>query len=529
MKSLTGTWALVRFTLRRDRLLLPLWVAAVSVVPLATVSGFRTLYPTEEALVTAAEGLGTNPAFRAMFGPVYAPNLGALVAWRASIALVIIAVISLLTVIRHTRVEEDSGRRELVGSTVVGRHAPLTAALIVVVLGDLAVGVVAAAGVMAQGLAVTGSIAFGIQLAAAGIVFAIVGALAAQLTEGAGAARDIGLSVVGFAYALRAAGDAGDTAWLSWVSPIGWVQRLRPFAAEQWWVLLLVAVLGGVVVVGAYALASRRDVGGGVLRPRPGPAVAGPRLGSPLGLAWRIHRGLLYGWTAGLIALGGIYGSVAQGVGDLLKDNPDLARIFERMGGTSATIIDMYLSGVIGVLALFAAAYAVQAALRLRVEEEAQRVEQVLATAVRRPRWTIAHLTFAFGGPAVAMAGAGLGVGITYGAITGDLGGQVPRVLAAALGRLPAVWLLAAIVVALFGVRPRLSSFGWAVYGAVVFITFIGAILQLGQWFMDLSPFTHIPNLPGGEVLALPLVALIAIAASLAAVGVAGFTRGGLG
>ena len=36
-----------------------------------------------------------------------------------------------LTVIRNTREEEETGRRELLGSTVMGRHASLTAALLV--------------------------------------------------------------------------------------------------------------------------------------------------------------------------------------------------------------------------------------------------------------------------------------------------------------------------------------------------------------------------------------------------------------
>ena len=528
MKSLAGTGPLVRFALRRDRLVLPLWVFAVSIVPLATVSAFKSLYPTAASLESAIVGFGGNPAFRTMFGPVFAPNLGALVVWRASIALIIVGVISLLSVIRHTRVEEETGRRELVGSTVVGRHAPLAAALILVAAADLVVGVVVAIGLVGQGLPLGGSVAFGIQLAVGGIVFAAVGALAAQLTETAGMARAIGLSVVGLAYALRAAGDAGEIAVLSWASPIGWVQRLRPYADEQWWVLLLAAALIGAATAFAFALSARRDVGGGVLRPRLGPSTASPRLGSPLGLAWRIHRGLLVGWTAGLAALGAIYGSVAQGVGDLLAENPDLADIFERIGG-SGKLIDLYLASVVGVISLFAAAYAVQAALRLRVEEESMRAEPVLATSVDRGQWLTSHLVFALGGPAVALAAGGLAIGFTYGAVSGDVAGQALRGLGAGMVRLPAVWVLVAIVVALFGVLPRLTGLGWAMYGTVVFITFIGAILQLGQWFMDLSPFTHVPALPAADLVLKPLALLIVVAAVLIGGGFTGLRRRDIG
>jgi putative exporter of polyketide antibiotics len=57
-----------------------------------------------------------------------------------------------------------------------------------------------------------------------------------QLVENAGAANSI--AVAALAYLARAAGDAGqgDLWWLSWASPIGWAQQIRPFAGERWWI-----------------------------------------------------------------------------------------------------------------------------------------------------------------------------------------------------------------------------------------------------------------------------------------------------
>jgi len=118
-----------------------------------------------------------------------------------------------------------------------------------------------------------------------------------------------------------------------------------------------------------------------------------------------------------------------------------------------------------------------------------------------------------------------LSVGVTYGIVAGDVAGQVPRVLGAALAQLPAVWVLASITVALFGLAPHLTRGGWVVYGAVVFIMFIGAILNLGQWFMNLSPFTHIPKLPGGSFALTPLAVLAVVASIMAAAGVVGFQQ----
>jgi ABC-2 type transport system permease protein len=527
--TLVGTRRLVRLILRRDRVLLPVWVLAASIMPLAAASGFKALYSGPAALAAAAAGFTNNPAFRVLFGPVFASNLGSLVAWRSSIFLVVVGVFGALTVIRHTRVEEETGRRELVGSTVVGRHAPLAAALLVACLASAGLAVLVGLFLMSQGLDAVGSLAMGLQMGSVALAFAAVGALAAQLTLTAGGARAIALSAIGLTYVLRAAGDAGDVSALSWSSPIGWAQRLRPFAGEQWWVLL--PLLAVVLAAGGAALflSARRDVGGGVFASRLGPAVGSPRLASPLGLAWRLHRGLLAGWAVGLAVLGGIYGSVAQAVGNLLSDNPDLQQIFQRLVPTLGSISDLYLAAVMGVLGLLAAAYGIQATLRMRVEEEDLRAEPVLATAVPRVRWMGAHLLFSFLGPAAVLAVGGASAGLFYGVISGDVARQVPRVLAGALVQLPAVWVLVGATAALFGLMPRLSRGGWAVFGVVFFITFLGAILQFGQWFLDLSPYTHIPSLPGGQLVILPLVVLTGVAAVLAAAGLGGFQRRDLG
>lgn len=49
--------------------------------------------------------------------------------------------------------------------------------------------------------------------------------------------------------------------------------------------------------------------------------------------------------------------------------------------------------------------------------------------------------------------------------------------------------------------------------------------VPLSQWLLDLSPFFHIPTIPGGEMTATPLVSLVAITAVLAVAGRVGFRR----
>jgi ABC-2 type transport system permease protein len=356
--------------------------------------------------------------------------------------------------------------------------------------------------------------------------------VAAQLTSGAGAARGIAVGVLGGTWLLRVIGDVsglsgGGLSWLSWLSPIGWAHRLRPYAGEQWWVLGLVVALTALLAVAAVALEARRDVGAGLLPDRPGPASAAPGLRSPLALAWRLHRGLLASWTAGFAVVGVVLGGAASSVGDMVADNQALEDIFTRMGGRSG-VVDAYLVSVMGILGLMAAGYAIQATLRLRAEETSGRAEPVLATAVGRLQWAGSHLLFSVAGSALALVAAGLTVGLTYGVSSGDVGRGVSRVLEGALVQVPAVWVLAAVAVALVGLAPRFAAAAWGALAVCVILGLVGAALQLDQWVMDLSPFTHVPRVPGDALTATPLVLLLAMAAALGGAGLAGLRRRGI-
>lgn len=50
-------------------------------------------------------------------------------------------------------------------------------------------------------------------------------------------------------------------------------------------------------------------------------------------------------------------------------------------------------------------------------------------------------------------------------------------------------------------------------------------MLQLGQAFLDVSPFTHVPKVPGGDVSVVPLLWLGVVAVALIAAGMVGFRR----
>jgi ABC-2 type transport system permease protein len=530
MNELTGTRALVRLVLRRDRVLMPIWVLAMSLLPLGLASGTASLYSTDEARQGYIDSLSSSSLLIMFYGRTPEPSLGSLIFWRSATGMVVMALIGLLTVIRHTRVEEEAGRRELVESAVVGRYAHLLAALIATSGACLLVGLLVALGMMSQDTPATGAFAMGLSWAGAGIVFAAIGALTAQVSASAGPARGIGILILGIAFIVRAVGDVaaeqgGVLSWLSWTPPLGWIYQVQAYSTNRWWAFALVAALVAALAYGAFALSARRDIGAGLLPPRLGPAEAAPSLRTPLALAWRLHKGALYAWTAGFAVYGLLIGSIAKTTGDLLSGNQQLLEILERMGGRSV-LSDVFIAGVLGLAAIIISAYAISAALRMRSEEANLRSEPLLATRVSRLQWAASHLVFALLGPTVAMAASGLAAGLAHGANTGAIGHELPRVLAGALVQLPAVWLLTALTVAAFGLLPRLAaSVGWAALSICLLLGQVGALLRLSQWILDISPFTHIPRIPGGSVPATPLLTLTALAAILIVIGLAAFRR----
>ena len=429
-------------------------------------------------------------------------SAGSLVAWKVLVfAAGAAGLMGIFTVVRHTRDDEEQGRLELVGATAVGRQAPLAAALVVAFGSCLVLIPLIAAVQVVLGYPVAGSLALGAAVGLSGCVFAAVAAVCAQLTVSARTARGMAIGVLGVAFLLRAVGDAASgTSWLRWASPLGWAEQIQVYASPRWIVGALFVGAAAVLAGGAARLASRRDLGAGLLPVRPGRPEAAGWLRSPLALAWRLQRGALLGWAIGFVLAGAVLGSAASGIGAVLNTSPQARQIFIRLGGHSG-LVDAYLAAVIGILGVVSAAYAVAAVLRLHAEETERRAEPVLATPVGRVRWAGSHLLVAAGGSAGLLLAGGLATALGDGLTSGGLATQLPRLIGAGLAQIPAAWVMGGLAAALFGLVPRTAVVGaWTALGLVALITLLGPSIRLAQGVLDISPFSHLPKLPGAPV-----------------------------
>jgi ABC-2 type transport system permease protein len=520
---MTGVWVLTRLGLRRDRVMLPVWLAALILSAASSASATAKIYPTLTSRLAAAANANGAPALVALYGRIYDPSsLGALAIWKMSaFGAAAVGVLAILSVVRHTRADEETGRLELIGATAVGRFAPLAAALIIALATNVVLAIGAALGTAAAGLPVDGSIAFGLAWGMTGLAFAGVAAVTAQLASTARGATSTAMGVLGLAYLIRAVGDASTARWLSWFSPIGWSQQVRPYAGNQWWVLIMPAVFAVAGTGLAFALSRRRDLGAGFLPDRPGPA-EGDGLRSPEALAWRLQRGLLLGWVIAFVVLGGVVGSLASNLSGFL-DSPEAQKFITELGGKKA-LTDAFLATELSFTGVIASIYGVQAVLRLHAEESLGRAEPLLATAVSRFRYAGSHVLVALGGTALLCVIGGAAAGAANAATSHDWH-QFGRVLAAGVVQIPAAWVITAAALAFFGLWSHAANAGWAVFGGALLLGTFGPVFNLNQRLMNLSPFAHTPKLPGVALSPTPILWLLAVAAALLAVGFAGFRR----
>jgi len=521
----SGTLALVRHALRRDRIFWPAWLGMLSIQLIATVASYQKLYPTEAGRAALLTTIGSNRSLIALYGPAFdLSTSGGFTAWRIyGFALIMAGLMSIMAVVRHTRAEEEVGRLELLRAGVVSRHSPLLATMLLTLAANAVLGLATFGALRSDGQALAGSANMGLGFFLVGAVFTGVAAVAVQIPENARPARGLALAVLALAFVLRALGDSSSTApWLSWLSPIGWAQQSRPFAGERWWTLVIPLCVAVVLVAAAFVLETRRDFASGLRPTKLGPPVGGPRLAGASGLAWRLQRGSWAAWIIGIAFFAAVLGAVANGVLDIFRGNAQLERMFREMGGSEGDLIDTFFAAVLPLIGMIACVHAITVILRVRSEETELRAEQVLATATTRTGLLASHAVHAIASPFVLMTVAGASAGAAYG-LSVHNASQIGRLTASAMASVPAMLLVVGFCVALLGLLPQNTAVIWGGLGYFVLIGQIGPLLKLPSWVLRTSPFGNVPSVPGAHVAATPLVVMSVLAIALLGVGFMGF------
>jgi ABC-2 type transport system permease protein len=312
------------------------------------------------------------------------------------------------------------------------------------------------------------------------------------------------MAVLALAALVRGIGDVINHSGsaLSWFSPIAWAQQMRPFVGLRWWPFALLVVLTVGLMVAAAVLEGRRQYDAGNI-PSTGESPNAHPIKSVLGLHLTLQRGQTVGWTVGLFLGGLAFGSMTKSLLDAAKENELIQRVLLQQG------TDSVYTTMTQFLAAAATAYVVGTVMRVHGDEEKGLGEPVLAGAVSRWRWLITAVTAAVLGATVLMFFAGLGNGLGAGITLGEPE-TILRLTLAGLAFVPAMAVLAGV--AAFAVAVRRPWIGWLAVTFVVTSLYLGALLRLPQWLIDLSPVgrTTVPT-------SVPVVAMTVMVAAAAA------------
>jgi ABC-2 type transport system permease protein len=483
------------------------------------VTGYRQSYPTVADRAKFAASFGDNGAVRLLYGtPHDLLSVGGYVAWRAGGTLAVFTALwGLLGAVRAMRADEEAGRSELLLSGGVSRRAAFGAQLAALAAGGAVLWLALFAGLAAGKLDAGGSAYLALALVTPVPVFAGVGALASQISPTRRMATGLSSGVLAVSFALRALADSSPAVdWLRWVTPLGWVEELRPFTGARPLVLVLPAIASALLLAAAGALVTRRDIGSGLLRSRDS---APPRLrglGSPVTQAARDGRGSLLMWATGVGLFAFLVGVISDSVTSGISE--DLERQARKFGNASIVTPSGYLGFAFIFFVLAVSLFVCAQIAAARREEADGRLETLLALPLARRRWLAGRLALAaVGAAALALTAAVLA---WAGATTQGAGVSLWDMLGAGANCLPAALLFLALGALAIAIAPRSgAAIAYGLVGVAFVWELFGALLGVPAWMLALSPFHDVGLVPGepfDEVGAAVMLGLAALAAPAA-------------
>ncbi|HCX61572.1 hypothetical protein [Sedimentibacter sp.] len=523
MKSLDfqGTVALLRLYLKKDRIKRSIWMLTPALLAMSAYSSYINMFASAQELSEFVNESILNPVVAAIHGFILTKDIPGLVSWNIkTVSLIIAAIFNILTMTKTTRGEEENGRTDVLCSCVIGRQAQLAAASIICLCVNFLMGILLTLTMAAFGMDFTGSLGMGLLIAVGSSLFTAIAAVTSQLTPSRRGASSIAMAVFGVFYVISFFNNLTTNINISsYITPFRWFFILRPFDSNSLGILFAALLAVVSVFAAALKLSSVRDIGDGIIPHRAGKADAPAYLRNTWALSLRMHRGAFISWTVVLFIFALGIGSVDALVAEMLENVPALASWMSLFGEPE----DAFLALMIFVMSLFAAAYGIIAALRVRAEESEQYVDALLSATTTRNSLMGSHAVFSVAGTVLIAFVIGIGV-ILGKAMSGGFSTGDWAALSAALYKLPAIWVTGGIVVLLIGLIPRFSTaISWSVFALFIGLQLFWEMGILPETAFLLSPFGHV--YPTRPQTALTFIILTIVALALYTIGFTGFRK----
>ncbi|GEK89471.1 ABC-2 type transport system permease protein [Alkalibacterium putridalgicola] len=525
-QAFAQTGRLFRFSLKKDWLKIFLWLLGAAFFVFVGVFAFVEVYgdPAErEAMAFAMQ----NPAMEALFGRAVGENnytIGAMYTHMMTImTFVLLAIMSILLVVRNTRSEEEDGILELIQAQPTGRVAHTTAAILLLVTTNILVLIISAGVLLAFGdssMALEGALLTGTIYAGIGIFFGAVTLVTAQLSSNARGAMMLAFGVLGLSYVIRIIGD-GSMPFLSWFSPLGLLYNTEPFVNNYWYPVFISLGISLLLIALALYLKQKRDMGSGLLPDRDGKRHASAFLKTPAGFVLDLIKTPLIVWTASMALLGISYGSVIGDVDSLLEGNDVVSQIIAGQEGISMS--EQFMAMILGVLGIISSIPAVQFLYRIHGEEKKGRLDKLIAGT--HSRYVILGTFFILS--ALIAVFMQLVTSLTFGgaAVVMDFDVDFVDVLLAGMGYVPAIFVMIGLGTLLLGWLPKLTSLAWLYLGFVFVNLYFGELFDFPEWLSNLSAFHYVPEIPIEDWSWTVFLSLTGAAIILSVIGFIGFRR----
>lgn len=307
---------------------------------------------------------------------------------------------------------------------------------------------------------------------------------------------------------LRGVGDVAEqdsvTAQLALLSPLAWAQRTYPWDENRLGPVLIATAVALLLTVAAAWLSNLRDLGAALRPVTPGHSTASGSLTTPLGLAFRLNRGVVVSWTLAMALFGTVYGPVLTEAETFLDQMPVLAELLPddaaAAGGTR-----LFAAIILTLAAIVAVAPALTALSRLVRDERVGRTEALLANGTKRLPWFGAHVVVALIAGAAPLLAFGVTFGLVGQQVTGEAGLFIDMMLAASAG-LTAVTICVGLGAALGGILPKSFGLAWIPVGIGVVVLYFAETLDWPSIVTNMSPWHHLAARPaetGGDAAAL--------------------------
>jgi ABC-2 type transport system permease protein len=507
---------------------MPAWIIGVTMFCAGFVPAMPSIAGSSDEMGILGE-LMKNPAMVAMCGLIYGSEVTLSIIYSQMMMVwsaLVVAVMNILIVIRHTRTDEDEGRLEVIRALPTGRLANLGAVSVLMVYINVVVFLACGffMGVFnVESFTVRGCLLYSAALATCGLFFAALTMVIVQIAHSSREAMGISTGLLGFFYILRAYGDVSSET-LAVISPLGLIQRTYCFYEDRLMPVVILVSLSLVLMGLGFALSSLRDLGQGLL-PNLGRARAhAPRtLSGEWGLTWRLTRSTILAWSATVFISAAAYGSVMGEMEDFVMSNP----LYQQMMGIGANEKDItgpvvtmlvLIMGIIGTIPVLTTVF------KLRSEEVQGRLDYVLGKSVSRWRLFIGYAGLAVIVSAVMLVLTAAGFWVVIQSVMTEPV-STPLIAKVAFNYFPALFAFGGLGLFLVGYAKKYTWVGWTYLVVSFLMTYMGSMMGLPRWAERLTPFGLLQRWPSEPFSWWPWIGLMVAGIVLGVLGALGFRR----